>query len=169
MAGYRVNIVGLSNNVHTFRYEIDDAFFSQYGKDLVSAGSFRADVVLNKTETMIAAGFEIHGRATLICDRSLEPFDFPIDLHRDVIFKYGELDEELSDEIVNIRRDTVQLEIGQYIYEFISLEVPMKKLHPRFRDEELPGEGKIVYSSGDDAGVPEEPEDPRWDILKKLK
>lgn len=169
MGGYRVNIAGLSNNVHTFQYEIDDAFFGQYGRDLVSSGSFHADVVLDKTETMITAGFEIHGRATLICDRSLEPFDYPIDVHKDVIFKYGDLDEELSDEIVNIRRETVQLEIGQYIYEFINLEVPMKKLHPRFRDEELPGEGKIVYKSGEDIEPQNEPADPRWDILKKLK
>lgn len=169
MGGYRVNIAGLSNNVHNFRYEIDDAFFSQYGKDLVSGGSFQAEVVLDKTETMITAGFEIHGMATLICDRSLEPFDYPIDLHKVVIFKFGDQDEELSDEIVSIRRDTAQLEIGQYIYEFISLEVPMKKLHPRFRDEELPGEGKIIYTSGADAGPKDEPADPRWDILKKLK
>jgi len=169
VGGYRVNIAGLSNDVHTFQYEIDDAFFGQYGRDLVSGGSFHADVVLDKTESMITVGFEIHGRAMLICDRCLEPFDYPIDLHKAVIFKFGELDEEISDEIVNIRRDTIQLEIGQYIYEFISLEVPMKKLHPRFRDEELPGEGKIVYTSGEEPEPPDEPTDPRWDILKKLK
>lgn len=173
MGGFRVNIAGLSNDVHTFQYEIDESFFTRYGQDLVSGGSFHADVVLDKTETMITAGFEIHGKATLICDRSLEPFDYPIDLHRDVIFKYGDEDEELTDEIVKIRRDTAQLEIGQYIYEFISLEVPMKKLHPRFQNEELPEEGKIVYTSGtsgeDTESEDEPPADPRWDILKKLK
>jgi len=163
---YRVNIVGLSSNVHHFRYEIDDGFFERFGKDLVSKGAFTADVDLEKRETLITANFEIHGEAVLICDRSLESFAYPINVRKQVIFKFGEEDEEVTDEIVIIRRDTAQLELGQYIYEFISLEIPMKKLHPRYAAEEEPGDGKIVYSSPDEE---KEATDPRWDILKKLK
>lgn len=165
MEPYRVNIVGLSSNVHHFRYEIDDRFFERYGKDLVSEGSFAADVDLAKQETLITANFEIHGDAVLTCDRSLESFSYPIKVRKQVIFKFGEEDEEVTDEIVIIRRDTAQLELGQYIYEFISLEVPMKKLHPRYAAEEEPEEGKIIYSSSDEE---REDTDPRWDILKKL-
>ena len=49
-------------------------------------------------------------------------------------------------------RETATLELGQYIYEFIALAVPLKKLHPRFKDEEEDEDedlstGKIVYSS----------------------
>lgn len=166
MEPYRVNIVGLSSNVHHFRYEIDDGFFERYGKDLLSKGSFTADVDLEKQETLITANFEIHGEAVLICDRSLESFGYPINVRKQMIFKFGEEDEEVTDEIVIIRRDTAQLELGQYIYEFISLEVPMKKLHPRYAAEDEPGEGKIIYSSADKE---KEATDPRWDILKKLK
>lgn len=169
MEAYRVNIVGLSNDVHHFRYEIDDGFFALYGTDLIEKGSFIADVALEKAETLITAGFEIRGKAVLICDRSLDPFEYPIEIRKQVIFKFGEQDEEITDEIVGIRRDTAQLELGQYIYEFISLEVPMKKLHPRFTAEEVPGEGKIVYSSKPASGKENETTDPRWDILKKLK
>ena len=74
-----------------------------------------------------------------------------------------------------INRDSESLELGQYIFEFIALEVPMKKLHPRYRDEEDEddeSEGKIIYTSkpendkdsGDGDSI-----DPRWEILKKLK
>ena len=166
MEPYRVNSVRLSSNVHHFRYEIDDGFFERYGKDLVSKGSFDAKVDLEKQETLITASFEISGDAILTCDRCLEPFSYPINVRKQVIFKFGEEDEEVTDEIVIIKRETVQLELGQYIYEFISLEVPMKKLHPRYAAEEEPGEGKIIYSS---ASEEKEATDPRWDILKKLK
>lgn len=169
MAAYKVNIVGLSNNVHHFRFEIDDAFFGLYGKDLISKGAFTAKVDLDKRETMITAEFDISGTAELTCDRSLERFDFPIAVRKQVIFKFGEEDEEITDEIVVIRRDTTQLELGQYIYEFISLEVPLKKLHPRFAAEEESSDGKIVYSSGAAPDEDKETTDPRWDILKKLK
>jgi uncharacterized protein len=84
------------------------------------------------------------------------------------MFKYGEEASELSDEIVIITRDQATLELGQFMYEFISLEIPIKKLHPKFRDEEDDnGEGKIVYKSeskDDDSDI-----DPRWEKLKKLK
>jgi uncharacterized metal-binding protein YceD (DUF177 family) len=164
---YRVNIVGLSNSIHHFRYQIDDGFFGRYGTDLIAKGSFTSEVDLDKRETFLEVNFDIHGTATLICDRSLEPFEHPIEVRRKVIFKFGDEDEELTDEMVVIRRDASQLELGQYMYEFISLEVPMKKLHPRFRDDDEPGEGKIVYSSAPD---PEEKQttDPRWDKLKNL-
>ena len=73
-----------------------------------------------------------------------------------------------------IHRESESLELGQYIFEFIALDVPMKKLHPRFEDEEEDDEavGKIIYSSAaSDDGEPGEEgsTDPRWDILKKLK
>jgi uncharacterized protein len=176
VGAYSVNIIGLSNKLHHFDYEIGDDFFRQYGTDLVSQGRFKVEVDLNKHETFIEADFRIKGAATLICDRSLESFDYPIWTTRKVLFKYGETNEEISDEIVMIHRDTATLELGQYIYEFIALAVPMKKLHPRFTledsAEDESGEGKIVYSSqaGDDKkGNDDEDIDPRWNILKKLK
>ena len=172
---FRVNIVGLTNTVHHFEFEVGSDFFSEYGTGLISQGTLKADVSLDKRETFIEAGFSIRGSVVLTCDRSLDPFDFPIAVDRKLVFKYGNADEELSDEIVMIHRDSESLELGQYLYEFIALEVPMKKLHPRYKDEEEEddgAEGKIIYSSKpsrNDEPAGGEETDPRWDILKKLK
>lgn len=176
MGAYRINIVGLSNKVHHFEYEIGEAFFREYGTDLVSAGKFKVEVALDKRETFLEANFRIVGAAGLVCDRSLEPFDYQINTTHKVVFKYGDKDEEITDEIMIINRETAWLEIGQFIYEFIALSIPLKKLHPRFQDEEAEedgAEGKIVYSSGDPDSDDDkdngEETDPRWNILKKLK
>ena len=168
---YRVNIVGLSNKVHHFDYELDEEFLSLYGRDLYSKGSFVANVTLDKHETFLEVDFEIKGSAQLVCDRSLEVFDQPVEAQRKMVFKYGEVDEELSDEIQVIHRDTVSLDLGQFFYEFIGLALPMKRLHPRFQDEDGNDEGTIVYTSEGEANEEEKSEgtDPRWDILKKLK
>lgn len=173
---FTVNIVGLSNRVHHFEFGVDDDFFSRYGRDLISKGSLKAEVALDKHETFIEASFHIKGSVELICDRSLEPFDFPLDVNRALVFKYGGANEELSDEIIMIHRDSESLELGQYIFEFIALEIPMKKLHPRFRQEEEEEDdadagGKIIYSSGpstDEERNDSEDIDPRWEMLKKL-
>lgn len=167
---YRVNIVGLSINTHHFNYEFGDAFFDQYGKDLISEGSFVANVSIDKRETFLDVEFDIKGIARLICDRSLDLFDYPIDTQNKVLFKFGEEDQEISDEIVIIHRDTVSLELGQYIYEFICLAVPMKKLHPRFQEEEDSENDELIYSSSKEKDDNDNNEsDPRWDALKKLK
>ncbi|MEK6780427.1 MAG: DUF177 domain-containing protein [Bacteroidota bacterium] len=171
MKAFSVNIIGLSYKAHPFEFELDGAFFEKYGKDLVSDGHFSANVVLDKHETFIEAKFKIKGEAKLICDRSLEPFDFPIDLDKQIMFKYGAEEMEVSDEIIIISRDRVSLELGQYIYEFILLSIPIKKLHPKFQngeEDEDQGEGRIIYSSETKISK-EEGIDPRWEKLKKLK
>lgn len=170
----KVNIIGLSNKIHQFQFEIGEAFFGHYGKGLVSEGTFNAEVSLDKRETFIEVSFLIEGTAKLICDRSLDPFSQPMKIKKKIVFKYGDADEELSDEIIMIHRDTDSLELGQYIYEFINLEVPIKKLHPRYAGElETPdeAEGKIIYTSAASLEDKNEDEDidPRWEKLKKLK
>jgi uncharacterized metal-binding protein YceD (DUF177 family) len=173
---YSVNIIGLSNKLHQFEYEIGDAFFEQYGTDLISKGNFHAEVTLDKQETMISAVFTLKGTATLVCDRSLETFGFPMERRHPIVFKLGDKDEELSDEIVMIHRDTATLELGQYLFEFIVLAIPLKKLHPKFRDEvseedDEAANGKIVYTSESKKDNPDDDDeiDPRWNILKNLK
>ncbi len=170
MKAFKINIIGLSNKVHHYDFEIGDEFFRQYGPGLVSEGNLHASVTLDKRETMIETRFEINGQVTLVCDRSLDPFQHPLKIDQKMIFKFGDANEELSDEIIMIHRDSDSIELGQYIYEFINLAIPMKKLHPRYAGE-LDGdeEGKIIYSSGQDSGEDDNDIDPRWEQLKKLK
>lgn len=171
---YTVNIVGLTNQVHHFDFEMGNDFFERYGSGLISEGSLEAEVTLDKRETFIDAIFSIRGTVKLVCDRSLDPFDEGIRSNRKLVFKYGDSNEEISDEIVMIQRDTERLELGQYIFEFIVLELPMKRLHPRFRDEEADDDsvGKIIYTSKSPKSEDDtdgDSIDPRWEKLKKLK
>lgn len=169
---YSVNIIGLSLKDHSFEFTLSEEFFKRYGTELLSGGNFDAVVLLNKHETFIEADFSIKGAAHLICDRSLEPFEFPIHVHKKVMFKYGDEPGEINDEIVVIGRDQATLDLGQLMYEFIGVAIPMKKLHPRFREneeDEPNSDGKIVYTSPGESPEDGQPIDPRWEILKKLK
>lgn len=162
-----MNIIGLSQKAHRFDYAFGDEFFGKYGRSLLETGSFAAEVTLDKHETMIECNFRINGMAHLICDRSLEPFDYPMNIDRTIVFKYGQEEKELSDEIVIISRDRASLDVGQYMYELIGVNVPMKRLHPKFENEE--SEIQLVYSSPIEETEQEDAIDPRWEKLKKLK
>jgi uncharacterized protein len=166
LKAFSIDIVGLANKVHDFDFQINQLFFDHYGKELIEKGDLKAKVQLDKRETMIEARFNINGSIHLICDRSLDPYEQVLNIDKMVVFKYGHQEVELSDEIVLITRETPQIDLGQFIYEFIALEVPMKKLHPRFQNENT--EDEFIYRS-ETEDKSENTTDPRWDALKKLK
>lgn len=175
---FDIEIFNLSNSKHEFRFNLDDSFFEMFPHGLLTKGKANAEIILDKSETFINAYFKIEGAVELICDRSLENFDNPFEVDEHIIFKFGEEEKELSDDIIIISKNAQRINVAQYIYEFIGLTVPMKKIHPKYKDEDdddLDVEGKLVYTSGPDTADDEPdkdndaPVDPRWEILKRLK
>jgi len=173
---YEIQIFKLSNGLHEFEFDLDKEFFDLFENEIVNKGFLQAKVSLEKSETMIQTTFIIHGSVELECDRSLDLFDFPIDLERAFIYKLGDETNELSDEAMVIPRDTQKLNVASIMFEFIGLDIPMKKLHPRYSeedDEENDDEVLLIYSSEEkDQTEDQENEemiDPRWASLKKLK
>jgi uncharacterized metal-binding protein YceD (DUF177 family) len=170
LKAFSVNIIGLSQKAHLFAFKLDEFFFKNYDCKLFERGVLEAEVVLDKHETFLNCEFKIKGSVELTCDRSLDVFDFPIQLDEKIIFKYGDQEEELSEEIVVITRDRVTLDLGHYLYEFILLAIPIRKIHPRFESDIDGNEGKLVYTtlSSDEEMDSDEPIDPRWEQLKKV-
>lgn len=172
---FDIDILNLSNKKHEFEFTGDDSFFALFGQSLIQQGNFKTKLTIDKSETMLQLFFRIAGLIELVCDRTLENFDYPIDLEQKLILKYGEENQELTDEIEIISRDTQRINVAQYIYEFIGLAIPMKKIHPRLAGETYTEseDGILVYSSQPGAGLDsiteeEENMDPRWQALKKL-
>jgi uncharacterized metal-binding protein YceD (DUF177 family) len=162
---YKIDIFGLGNATHQFQFEYDEAFFSEFENSLISKGKGTCIVDLVKTDSMLDLNLKIEGFLELICDRSLEKFDYPISINQEVIYKYGDEEKELSENVFVIIKDRQEINISDFLYESISLEVPMKKLHPKFKDENEIDE--LIYSSKEENKKAEV--DPRWEALKKLK
>lgn len=169
---FNIDWVGLAEKRYDYQYVADSSFFALFEHSLVHEGQCKVNVALTKTPTMLICEFDISGTIELTCDRSLETFDYPIAAQEQIIFKFAEQAQELSDEIVLIPKDLPTINLAQYIYEFIGLCVPMKKLHPRFitEDDELNDDDVLVYSSAtaEDEQDDEGEVDPRWEDLKKL-
>lgn len=173
---YDIDIYGLKEKQYVYDFESRSEFFEELEQELIENGHFKTHLTLDKSATMLILNFHIVGNVELVCDRSLETFEEPLDIQERLILKYGDHNEQLSDEIELIRQDTVRINVASHIFEYIALALPMKKLHPRFRtdEEELEDEdeieGVLVYQTPEEE-TPEEPEeeDPRWAALKKLK
>lgn len=163
---FEIPITGSRQSDYSASFEIDSDFFELFENSLLKKGDLKADVGLFKTETLIDAKIKIHGKIELVCDRSLEEFDQDIFVEREHVFKYGDHEEEFSEEMTLIPFDTFSINLAQIFYEYIGLEIPFRKLHPRFRNEDG-SEKDFVFES--DTEKKENEIDPRWEELKKIK
>ncbi|NJN24936.1 MAG: DUF177 domain-containing protein [Cyclobacteriaceae bacterium] len=166
LKNFDIDISKLNLGRFEYSFQIQDSFFELFDHSILDQGKLEAKVVLEKNSTFINLHFHITGSTRLVCDRSLDVFDYALETENELVLRYGEEDMVLSEEIEIISDKTQTINVANYIYEFISVAIPMKKLHPRYANE--PEADQIIYSSEDEHQ--EEPEiDPRWSELKKLK
>lgn len=143
-------------------FELDDEISFLKGK--VYINFFR-------TDHFIKVSFSLKCTVELICDRSLEPFEKKVEGRFDILFQPGEIEESVTAEsaVKQIPGDDLVLDISDEVRDTIMLNIPIKKIHPKFEDES----GKIKeFETAQFGDLPEEDEqsiDPRWEKLKKLK
>ena len=172
LSKYCIDIINLKNQEYQYEFKIDTSFFSQFEESELKKGSLNCIVILRKTESFIETNFDIQGLVELECDRSLEKFDHPVNIKRKMVFKFGEEDKEIDDEVELISRNRQHIDMSQYLYEFISMGIPMKKLHPKYDGENEGNDEELFYSSNSGHSRIENSEeevDPRWEALKRLK
>ncbi len=164
---FEIEIFNLENKEYTYDLKVGNDFFKSQEGSVIEEGNVRVHVVLDKSDVFFDLLFWIEGEVALICDRSLEKFNAPISINEKLICKYGQEELEIDEQVIQITKSTQTIDLSQYIYEFISLSIPMKKLHPKFKDED-DDEGILIYSSEDGEKV-DKKIDPRWGKLKELK
>lgn len=166
MKHFKIDIADLPRGEREYEFNFDADFFSDYDQSLIDKGAGVLRVTLNKLETFIECTVRIEGQVELICDRSLDTFDYPIAIHRELVIKFSEDEVSEDDDIIFISWNTPSLDLSQLVYELISVEIPMKKLHPRYEDEQ--SEDELIYTSGE-VDEEQQPIDPRWSKLKEIK
>ncbi|MCS7017854.1 MAG: DUF177 domain-containing protein [Cytophagales bacterium] len=149
---YDIDILALKEKTHRYEYVIDETFFALFEGRLVERGTCKVVLHVEKSLNVLTFHFNISGTLELTCDRSLEPFTDPIALQERIFYKFGEEAKELTEDVMIIPHGTTTINVAHHIYDFISLAIPMKKLHPRFRNEEAlladdNQETLLIYSS----------------------
>ena len=139
--------------------------------DEVSLNTGTLAIEFDKTLHFIRTKLHIDAEVTLVCDRSLDEFDYKVDQDYEVLFK-DDIEEESTDENGAVRKidhASKQIDIEQDVLDTILVNLPAKKLHPRFLDEN----GNPLDYETEKFGEPDDEEegaiDPRWAALKDLK
>ena len=169
LRNYDVNFSGLKTGKHKFQFEIEEAFFQLFDTEQeFTKPRIIADVLLDKHSTFLEFEISIHGKVELVCDISNEDFDQEIENEIKVLVKFGEEYDDSSEEVITIPSSDYAFNIAQLVYENVMLAIPMKKLSPNLSDEDLEVLEKFSPKE-EEEHKEDEPSDPRWEALKRLK
>lgn len=161
---YQIPLAGLKNGRHTFDFKVNDLFFSNIEHSGIRHGDISVHLEVDKKATVSVLDFHLEGTVEAECSRCMGKFDLFIEARPRLIAHPGDVTREESEEVLIYSKDEGKLDLSQYIYEFICLQVPLRAVHPREKDCD-PETINIWKQMQSGTGGKS---DPRWDKLKNL-
>ncbi len=165
---YSIPLSGLKDGHHTLDFEIDSRFFELFEESEIKEGSLTVIVNIDKSSSHIDLDIRISGKVRICCDRCLGMFDHPIDCGNRLLVKYGRIRDDSDPDIITIPVDEHELDLRQYLYEFIHLSLPIRRIHPEDDSGNSTCDPSMLQRLEEHIVREDESSDPRWDKLKKL-
>lgn len=176
---YDIPFVGLKLGLHIFTYQVDGELLSLVEESPISECDIAVQLEFVKRESVFELGFNLSGTVDSDCDRCNDTLKLSIEDRFKVLIKFKSprfnQNENDDPDIIFIERNETHLNVGNLIYEFLILSMPMYKIH----EEDENGnstcnpaimqwlEGDIEEDNNEEAE--NEISDPRWEALRKLK
>jgi uncharacterized metal-binding protein YceD (DUF177 family) len=167
LKAYTISFKGLKLGKHSFDFEVNNDFFSEFPEGEIREGALNAKVKMNKQENLLEFDIVIKGEVKVTCDRCLEQFFLPVQYKGFLLAKITS--EEMEDEadIMYLTEDDHEINLARYLYESIHLSLPIKRYHglngTSIDDCDQEMLKYIHFEEEQEVEV-----DPRWEALKKL-
>ena len=170
---YIVQFGGLPLGLHEFEFEVNDKFFQGFENSEISKADISVFATLTKQNNLLQMNFNISGTVAIDCDRCLKNFDFPVETEENLVIKHGN-PAESTDEILVIEEGKEEFDVSQYIYEYISLALPARRVPCEIEEEDY----KCDYETLDrlkgleadkETETDKEVNNPVWEKLNKIK
>lgn len=167
---------GLKEGIHEFSFEISDKIIEDWGHEHPDFSHLEATVKLsfNKQSSFFLLHFDLDGKVDVACDRCGDTFSLPLWDEFDLVVKLtGESNEDedkVEDEadVAFIPRSETVLDVSPWIYEFITLSMPMQHIHPDKADGQ-PGCNEEALKLLDKMKGEEQSRKSLWSGLDKFK
>ena len=164
-----IPVKGLPLGESTFRFEIGEPFFQVFENSQIKDADCSVKVVVMRHQTLLEVTCQVGGFVVVECDRCLEDLTLKVDIEPHLTVGFGAVDVDDDggdDDVLVIDRSESELNLNQFVYDYICLGLPLVKVHP---------EGKcnpemlryITESEGTDTGLEGETSRP-FEGLKDL-
>ncbi len=128
---YKVHISGLADGKYEYEFPIGMELFEEFGNTLVEGADLKAVVVLEKGSGWMNLKCEMNGTIITLCDRCLEELLLPMNFNSTIAVKHAKLGEqqEVSDEFMIVDHSEGELDLKQFLYDNVCINIPLKKVH----------------------------------------
>jgi uncharacterized metal-binding protein YceD (DUF177 family) len=130
---FEIAFVGLKPGVHEYNYEVDNKFFANYSQADFTNCHAIINCKLEKNTSFMMLKFEVGGRVNVTCDRCGNTLNMDLWDEFNMVIKQvenpGEMNEMEEDpDVFYISRTESHLQLADWIYEFVSLSIPMQRM-----------------------------------------
>lgn len=170
-----IQFSGLKSGKYVYNYVLDGSFFEGFENEDLRDGNVDFAVILEKSERHLLINFTFKGKIKSQCDRCLGELSIPVEGEQTLCVKFSDTETSEDEDVVFLPEDAYQIDLAQWMYEYVAVSMPMQKIHPegecdpemlKFISEERDDE---EMDSDDEVKVlPDGETDPRWEALKKL-
>ena len=157
----------MADGAYKYEFEIAEQFFKDLDQDIVSTGKFSVKIDLEKRSEVIVIDIEHRGHIDTACDRCSEQIELPVNDVGQIVIKFVE-EMKMDDEVTYLMKGTEKLDLAPFIFEVISLSLPLVKRYDCERDKKAPCNMKVLEILQGNQRVQDEQISPIWDELKKL-
>ncbi len=171
---YKINFVGLPIGNHPFTFRVEEGFFACFEESEISQGQVNVELVLEKKSNMLVLDFQMKGEVEVVCDRCMELYNEAIDLNKTLYVKFGDAYVEQTEDIITIPDSENHVDISHFVYEFLHLGLPIRRVHSTNRKGEAGCDPEIMKKLekhlGGNKGTRKICDtDSAWKALSKLK
>lgn len=131
---FKIQFHSFQNGSHELVFEVDDAFFSFFRESEITSGEVKVKVLMTKSERQLRFDFHVVGAVDLPCDRCLDSYRQPIDAFYTLHGKFGEGNSDDEVDVVWIPHAAGEVDLAGFVYEYIVLSLPLKRIHPDHPD-----------------------------------
>lgn len=188
-SSYSIQLKTMEIGESVLEYHLDNEFFEAIGEEAIQKGNINAKIRVVKSSKQSELFFELEGKVVVLCDRCLEEMDQPIKTSGHLIVRMGKEFMDDGDDIVVIPEEQGVINVSWFMYEFVELAIPIKHVHPfghcntgmasklsehlvdsdSFEDDDESFSSATMDVLNDGDSSDNDPIDPRWAALKKLK
>lgn len=168
---YNIAFKGLANGKHYFTYEIESSFFENFENSIIKKGNFNVELELNKKIQLLELNFSFNGKIITTCDKCLGELIVPIKQENVFFVKFGKSNEDVDEKTVIISYDEYEINVADYIYQLVTVSLPIRNVHENDEDCDLQMIENInKYLADNNAeDINNNEIDPRWAVLQNLK
>ena len=159
---------GMKEGKYSFSVELNDSFVEALEFSEIKKGNIKVNIELERRINLLNIEITFDGTVELECDRCGNMYRQPVTDQRSVVVNLNADSFEDEDDLISLPASYNELDLTQYIYQYIVLAVPQRRVCPesigcdpeviRKLDQLLPGEQNDNSTN-----------DPRWDALKNFK